>query len=163
ARSLLGRRRMDVEMREEMAQHLARAAERYEARGMSSRDAYDAARREFGNLAVLQEEGRDARAGAWIESVIGDLRFAFRQIARRPLGSATIVAVLALGIGVHACIYTTYKALNDLPAPGVREDAALVRLRGKEQSAERGAWYPRELSYSEYRMFAERRDLFAAT
>ena len=163
ARSLFRRRRVDVEMREEMAQHLARAAERYEARGMSPADARDAARREFGNVAVLQEEGRDVRTGAWIESVIGDLRFALRQIARRPLASATIIGVLALGIGVHAAVFTTYQALTDGPPAGVRKNPALVRLRGKEQSAERGAWSPRELSYVEYRAFAERRDLFVAT
>jgi predicted permease len=95
--------------------------------------------------------------------VIGDLRFALRPIARRPVASATIVAVLGLGSGVPAAVYTTYNTMNDQPAPGVRENPALVRLRGKEQPPERGAWDPRELSYSEYRAFSDRRDLFTAT
>src|SRR3569832_1634754 len=91
-RGVVRRAANDRAMRDEMDAHLAQAAERYMSRGMSAADARDAARREFGNVAVLQEEGRDARGLRWIESVIADLRFAFRQIARRPLASATIVA-----------------------------------------------------------------------
>ena len=161
-RSLARRRAIDREMREEMKLHLDRAAERYVARGLSPAAARDAARREFGNVAVLQEEGRDARSARWIESVIADVRFALRQIARRPLASATIVGVLALGIGVHAGIFSFYQALMLRPAAGVRPDPALVRLRGKERAPESERWLPREFSYTEYLELA-RNDLFAAT
>ena len=162
-RSLTRRRSLDLEMREEMELHLAQSAERYEARGLSPAAARDAARREFGNVAVLQEEGRDARAARWIESVIADLRFAFRQIARRPLASATIVGVLALGIGVPAGIFSFYQALRLRPAAGVRPDPALVRIRGKERPPESARWLPREMSYPEYLELAAKSDLFAAT
>jgi predicted permease len=161
-RSLARRRALDLEMREEMEAHLDRAAERYVARGLAAREAREAARREFGNPAVLQEEGRDARSARWIESVIADLRFALRQIARRPLASATIVGVLALGIGVHAGIFSFYQALTLRPPAGVRPDPGLVRLRGKERAPESERWLPREFSYPEYLELA-RSDLFATT
>lgn len=60
-RSIVGRAKAEREMREEMEAHLTRAAERFVARGMSPDDARIAARREFGNVAVIQEEGRVAR------------------------------------------------------------------------------------------------------
>ena len=162
-RNVARRRSLDREMRDEMDLHLARAAERHVARGLSPSAARDAARREFGNVAVLHEEGRDARGARWIESVIADLRFAFRQIARRPLASATIVGVIALGIGVHAGILSFYQAVALRPAAGVRPNDALVRLRGKERPPESERWSPREFSYPEYLELAARADLFAAT
>src|SRR4051794_7357377 len=112
ARSLVNRRAIDQQMRDEMEAHLAQATQRYVARGMSPRDARDAARREFGNVAVLQEEGRDARTGQWLESVGADIRYALRQIARRPLASVTIVFVLMLGIGVHSAIFAMGQSLT---------------------------------------------------
>jgi predicted permease len=154
---------LDRDMRAEMAEHLARATDRYAASGLTEAEAREAARREFGNVAVLQEEGRDARGGRWLESLVADVRFALRQIARRPLASATIVGVLALGIGVHAGLFSLFQAITVRPAPGVRADDALVRLRGKEQSLQHGPWYPRDLSYPEFADIAARRDLFATT
>jgi predicted permease len=162
-RSLFGRAALEREMQEEMTEHLARATERLMTRGFSAEEARVEARREFGNVGVLQEEARDARGGLWLDSVRADLGFALRQIARRPLASATIISVLALGIGVHAGLFALLQALTLRPAPGVRIDDALVRLRGKEQRPERGRWYPRGFSYPEYMDIAARRDLFAAT
>ena len=162
-RSLARRGSLDREMRDEMESHLAQATERFVARGLSPQAARDAARREFGNVGVLQEEGRDARSARWIESVVADVRFAFRQIARRPLASATVVGVLALGIGVHAGIVSFYQALRLRPAAGIRPDPALVRLRGKERAPESERWLPREFSYPEYLELAGRNDVFAAT
>jgi predicted permease len=159
-RSLVNRRAVDREMRHEMDAHLAQAAERYAARGMSPREAREAARREFGNVAVLQEEGRDARSGQWLESVIADVRYAVRQIARRPLASVTIVFVLMLGIGVHAAIFAMGQSLTTNPAPGIEGSASLVRIRGKEMPPERGAWMPRLMSYPEFMDVASRSDLF---
>src|SRR4051812_33718757 len=162
-RSLVNRRALDHDMRAEMEAHLAQATQRYVARGMTPADARDAARREFGNVAVLQEEGRDARSTRWLETTISDVRFALRQIARRPLASATIVAVLGLGIGVHAGLFTFYRAFNVRPPAGVEARDELVRLRGKQHAAEGGPWQPRELSYPEYMELAARTDLFART
>jgi predicted permease len=162
-RSLTRRDAIDREMREEMELHLAQVAERYVARGMSPRDARDAARREFGNVALHQEHGRDARTGRWIETTIADVRFALRQIVRRPLASATIVGVLAIGIGVHAALFTFHRAMTQRPPVGVSDRDDRVRLRGKQHAAEGGRWYPRDFSYPEYMDLAARRDLFAAT
>jgi predicted permease len=162
-RALFHRGTLEREMQAEMAEHVERAVHRLKARGLTEEDARIEARREFGNVGVLQEEARDARGGVWLDSVRGDLRFALRQIVRRPLSSATIVCVLGLGIGMHAGMFTLLESRTLRAAPGVRIDDALVRLRGKEQGADRGRWYPRGFSYPEYRDIAARRDLFAAT
>ena len=159
-RALFRRGTLEREMQDEMAQHLARAVERLKARGLSDDAARTAARREFGNVAVLQEEARDARGAVWLDALRGDIRFALRQIARRPLASATIIAVLALGIGVHAALFTMGESVTLRPAPGVEPQPSLVRIRGKEQPPERGGWMPRLMSYGEFLDVSDQRDLF---
>src|SRR5688572_12561861 len=68
-RALVRRGALEREMREEMKEHLERAAERLMRRGLSADDARAMAAREFGNVALLQEEGRDARGTQWVESI----------------------------------------------------------------------------------------------
>src|SRR6185503_3535900 len=94
-RAILTPRALNDDMQAEMREHLDRATERLVARGMSPEDARIAARREFGNVTVIQEEARDARGDRWMDSLRGDLRFAFRYFARHKATTAIIVAVLA--------------------------------------------------------------------
>lgn len=128
-RAAAARARLEREMREEMRQHLAQAAERFSARGMSQRDAALAARREFGNVGALEEEARDARGARWIESVVGDLRHAARHFARTPMMAATIILTLTLGIGASAAGFAILSGMLTRPPPGIPADAALVSWR----------------------------------
>src|SRR5262245_8854801 len=109
-RALLFRRSLDADMHAEMREHLDRATERYIARGLSPADARLAAKREFGNLAVHQEDARDARGSRWVDNLVGDLRFAFRYFARHKATTTIIVAVLALGTGANTLIFSVFQA-----------------------------------------------------
>ena len=111
-RATLRRGALDREMRDEMALHLDQSTERLVA------EARDAARREFGNVALLQEHGRDARGARWLETLAADVRFAIRHFARTPLTAITLVLVLALGIGVNSAIFSFLQALTMRPAGG---------------------------------------------
>lgn len=161
-RAVFRRRALEQAMRDEMDAHLADATERLIARGLSPEEARLEARREFGNVGVLQEEARDARGARWVESLAGDVRFALRHFARRPLHTATIVMVLALGIGGHSAVFAAVQAYATRPAPGVPRDDALVRLRAKERSPESRRWYPRLLSYPELRDLGALTESFAS-
>ena len=149
-------------MREELALHLEQATERLMTRGLSETDARALARREFGNLTVIAEEGRDARGVQWLESVYADARFAMRHFGRRPLTAITIVLVLALGIGVNAGIFSMIQAAMMRPAPGVPRNDALVRIRGTNLVRQEGRIQPRGLTQAELRTLASRRETFAA-
>jgi hypothetical protein len=160
-RSVLLRRRLEREMQEEMRAHLERSRERLEARGLSSEQARRAARREFGNVEYLQETARDARGGRWVDSIVADARFAFRHYARAPLSTITMLALLVIGIGVNAALFTFMTSIMMRPAPGVTRDPSLVRIRGFARWPDLRSTGHREFSYPEVSDYAARRDLFS--
>ena len=139
-RALVRRSAMEREMRDEMQLHIARQTELLVARGMSRVDARVAARREFGNVGVHQEDARDARGVRWFESIIADVRFAFRFFARKPLSSVTIVLVLAFGIAGYAAVFGLLQSATMRPPPGMPDDDALVVLRGMVRQKEQRSW-----------------------
>jgi predicted permease len=161
-RALAGRRALERDMQEEMRLHIQQAAQRYAARGMTREEAREAAMREFGNVGALQEQARDARGARWVEELGADLHFAFRYFGRKKLAAATIVIVLALGIGANTAIFSLIQAQFFRPAPGVADDPAHVRIHGFEQPAEGAGWEPRAFTYAELVALGERRQAFAS-
>jgi predicted permease len=129
-RSVFLRRRLDREMREEMATHIALATSRFMARGMSEAEARTAAQREFGAFDFIQEEARDARGGRWLESLVADVRYALRQFRRNPLTTLSMIVVLVLGIGANVAAFSVLYAVLTQPPKGMVADDTLIRIRG---------------------------------
>ena len=159
-RALFGRRTLERDMKEELRAHLEQAEERMVARGMSRSDARNAALREFGNVAAIEEDARDARGMRLIESVIADLRFAFRYFARKPLTTTTIVLVLALGIGANTALFSILQAFTMRPAIGVPDIDAHVRIWALQQKTKGAQWELSKLTYPEVEALADRRETF---
>jgi len=136
-RNLLRHSTGEREMREEMKLHLERATERYLARGMSLDEAQLAARHEFGNLAVIQEEGRDARGVRWLETTVGDLRYGARALRRSPTFTLAVVTSLALGIGANTAIFGAIYTLILERLP-VAHPEQLVELRRASSTGDVG-------------------------
>lgn len=131
-RSVLFRRRLEDEMRSEMAQHLERATARLEARGLAREDARREALHEFGRVSYLQEEGRIARGTHGLDSFVSDLRFAVRHFARNPLSTLTIVVVLSIGIAINVVMFTVVHSVTGQPPSGVTVSDDVVRIRGSQ-------------------------------
>jgi hypothetical protein len=99
--SALGRRdAIDAELAEEIAEHIRLAAEEKQARGLSPRDALDAARREFGNPTLARESSREAWRWPAIDAFAADLRFGVRMLRKRWVTTAVAIGALGLAIGV---------------------------------------------------------------
>lgn len=161
-RAILGRRRLEQEMQAELREHLEQATARLMARGLSPHEARLAARREFGNLTLIEEEARDARGARWLDAVTGDLQFALRYFARHKAAVGIIVTVLAVATGANTVIFSTVQGMFLRPAPGVPADAALARLWGQERTTRTGQWHPRGFTLPELTTLAERREVFEA-
>src|SRR5687767_4548900 len=160
-RAILARGPMEAEMQEEMRQHVERAADRYRARGMSESDALLEARREFGNRTSIEEEGRDARGGRWMDALAGDLRFAFRYFGRHKATVAIVIAVLTLGTGANTLFFSVYRDSFMKPPKGIPEDPAHARIYSQIRLTQTGQWQGAGFTLAELTMLAERRDMFS--
>src|SRR5215510_4595134 len=128
-RGLFGDRRADREFDDEIETHLRLLTERYVRQGMSKAEAARAARRQFGNVALLQEAHRDMRGIRFIDTLIQDLRFGARMLLKSKGFAAVAALSLAIGIGANTAIFSLLDALLLKTLP-VRQPEQLVFVEG---------------------------------
>jgi predicted permease len=109
-RSLFLRNRLDQELDDELRFHQEQQIAEDIAAGMTPEDARARALRKLGGLDQLKEECRDSRGVRLIQEFLQDLRYGLRIIARAPVLSLVIVAILAIGIGSGTAIYSLIDA-----------------------------------------------------
>ena len=126
---LFGDRR-DAELHDELRAHLAMDQAERVARGESAREAAFAARRDFGNVALVHEVTRDMWSGAWLDRLGQDVRFGLRMLKRTPTVTAIAVACLSLGIGANAAVFSWIEGILFRPYPGVVAQDRLVAIAG---------------------------------
>src|ERR1035437_9551156 len=120
--------RMEKELDAELRFHFeTQVADKIQA-GLTEAEARRATRLEFGGLEQIKEDCRESRGTLWLVSIVQDLRFGARIMAKSPGFSVTAIVVLALGIGVSTLAFSLYNiaALQFLP---VRDPATVVRIQ----------------------------------
>ena len=124
----LERARRDDDLSEEIAHYVAQETDDNVARGMSADAARAAALRKFGNRTAIREVVYEMNTVNWFDVITQDLKYALRQLKRRPGFALAAIVSLALGIGANAAIFTLVDRvlLRMLPVENPRE---LVRLR----------------------------------
>ncbi len=130
-RQLLARDGLKNDAAEEIRQHLQERAEALMAEGLSRFDAESRAKREFGNVTLVEEQSRETWNLA-IESWVSDIRQAVRRSLQTPAFTLVCLVTLALGIGANAGIFTLLNAVlfKSLPVPAP-EQLFLVKQSGK--------------------------------
>ena len=82
-RNFLHRDRMDREWREEMETHVQMLTDSFLAQGLTPREARSAALKQAGNLTARREEIYRMNGIQWLDSISGDLRYAFRGLRKQ--------------------------------------------------------------------------------
>jgi putative ABC transport system permease protein len=124
----LRRGRWDEERARELDAHLAIEIDDNLARGMSPRDARDAARRKLGNTTLVREEIYQMNTFMWLDSGWRDLKHGARVLRLNPGFAVVAILSLALGVGANAAIFQLLDAVR-LRALPVRDPAQLVEVR----------------------------------
>lgn len=125
---LVRRRSKEEELAAELQFHLQEEADEQRAAGMRSEEAHGAARRELGNLGLIEEETRATWTWTLLEQVVQDVRYGTRAMLRNPAFTILASLSLALGIGANTAIYSFMDALLMRPLP-VADPASLVVLK----------------------------------
>ncbi|MGH7463742.1 MAG: ABC transporter permease, partial [Longimicrobiales bacterium] len=89
-------------------------------------------------------------------SLLQDLRHASRRLRQSPIFTVSAVAILALGIGLNATVFSVVDALLLRPAP-FTDPESIVHIYQDGDDGE-----PSSTSFPEYREMAEFADVFAA-
>jgi predicted permease len=101
--------RLNREIEEELQAHIEEAI----ASGRDPREA----QRAFGSALHARETSHTIRAAGWLESILADVRFGWRQLWRNKVTSVAAVLSLALGIGSCIAAFRLIDALLWRPLP----------------------------------------------
>ena len=162
-RSLFQKRRIDSELDEELAAFAEASAADKQRAGMSPQAAARAARIEIGSVASVKHKVWSSRWESIPDNLFQDLRFALRQLVRKPGFTVIAIASLALGIGANTAIFTLLNAILLRPLPVESPNQLLLFGDGSAQGSTKSVpdGNTRMFSYSFFHDFHQKDNSFS--
>lgn len=110
-KQLLARRRKYNELSETIREHLEEKIADLMDDGMTRENAERAARREFGNITLIEQRSREVWQWPTLEGTLRDFRYSVRRLSKSPGFTATVLLTLGLGIGANIAVYSLVDAV----------------------------------------------------
>ena len=110
-------------------EHIDQRTEELMEEGLPQQEAARRARREFGNVTLVAERSREEWQWREVEQLFADWRLTLRRLAKAPVFSATVLLMLAIGIGANTAVFSVINrvVLRPLPYPDA-DRLVVVRL-----------------------------------
>lgn len=124
-KGLFLRNARERELADELESHLQMHIDDNIRAGMSPQEARRVAVIKLGGVDQTKEAYRDRATIPFLESVVQDLRFTFRQLRKNPAFTITAITMVALGIGASVAIFAFVDAALIKPLP-YRDPAHLL-------------------------------------
>ena len=131
-KQIFSRRRRYDDISVSIQEHLEEKIDELMEDGMSRTQAEGAARREFGNIAQIEERSREAWQWPTIESVLSDVKFSLRQFRKSPGFSLVVIIIMALGIGATTTVFSIVDAVVLRPLPYVQPQR-LIEVKSSQE------------------------------
>jgi len=146
-RNLFHRRAVEEDLDDEVRTYVEMLAAENEAAGVAPVEARRRALAEFGGAEHLKQTVREKRTGTMLESIGQDLRLGVRQLFKSPGFGVTVIATLALSIGITTAVFSVLYAMLVRPLP-YRDVSQIVALDTRSAGGgSQAASYPEYLDW----------------
>ena len=110
-RSLFRRESVEEQLDEELRDHLELATAQHVASGMTRDEAHRRARLELDGFEQTKEKCRETRQVRVVETILQDIRFAFRVLRKSSAFTLLAVFALALGVGASSVMFSAVDSI----------------------------------------------------
>src|SRR5262249_13699796 len=146
-----GREQREAALDQELSFHIEERVADLVRSGVSGEEARRRVRLEFGAAEQVKDACRDVRPACWAETVVQDVRYAWRNLRRNRGFAAVAIATLALGIGGLTAMFSAFDTILIRPLPYADPDRLVMVWDDLSKTDDRTKSAPAPAEWYEWR------------